>query len=76
MKRSLSNQEIDLVIHTSNPRKITQLERRQLNYPNISEQLDMLWHDIEAGHFGAKAKNSSWFKEIDRVKKEHPKDTK
>ena len=25
-------------------------------YPNISEQLDLLWHDIDAGKFGATAK--------------------
>lgn len=50
--------------------------KRRIAYPAIHEQLDMLFHDIEAGLFGAKAKTSSWYKEIDRVKKEHPKETK
>ena len=35
-------------------------------YPNIKEQLDLLWHDIDAGKFGATAK-------IKNVKDSSPK---
>ena len=42
-------------------------------YPNISEQLDLLWHDIDAGKFGATAKTSSFYTTIKIVKDSSPK---
>ena len=42
-------------------------------YPNISEQLDLLWHDIDAGKFGATAKTSSFYTTIKNVKDSSPK---
>jgi hypothetical protein len=42
-------------------------------YPLITEQLDQLYHDIEAGKFGADAKTGSWFVGITSVKTAYPK---
>ena len=42
-------------------------------YPKISEQLDQLYHDIEAGKFGNDAKTGSWYVGISSVKAAHPK---
>ena len=42
-------------------------------YPDITEQLDQLYHDIEAGKFGADAKTGSWFVGITSVKTAYPK---
>ena len=42
-------------------------------YPNIKEQLDLLWHDIDAGKFGATAKTSSFYTTIKNVKDSSPK---
>ena len=42
-------------------------------YPNIKEQLDSLWHDIDAGKFGATAKTSSFYTTIKNVKDLSPK---
>lgn len=42
-------------------------------YPNITDQLDQLYHDIDAGKFGADAKTGSWFVGISSVKAAHPK---
>ena len=42
-------------------------------YPDITEQLDQLYHDIEAGKFGANAKTGSWFVGITSVKTAYPK---
>ena len=37
-------------------------------YPNIRNQLDQLWHDIDSGKFGANAKTGDWFVGISSVK--------
>jgi len=42
-------------------------------YPPISEQLDKLYHDINAGKFGADAKTGEWFVGISSVKTAFPK---
>ena len=42
-------------------------------YPLITEQLDQLYHDIEAGKFGADAKTGEWFVGITSVKTTYPK---
>lgn len=47
--------------------------RRDIAYPQLREQLDMLWHDVNAGLFGEGAKQSQWFLAIQAVKNTHPK---
>jgi hypothetical protein len=42
-------------------------------YPKVAEQLDKLWHDIDAGLFGEDAKTGQFFLAIQKVKNEHPK---
>ena len=42
-------------------------------YINLSDQLDQLYHDIDAGKFGADAKTGSWFVGITSVKNAYPK---
>ena len=42
-------------------------------YAVISEQLDQLYHDINAGKFGADAKTGNWFVGITSVKTNIPK---
>lgn len=46
---------------------------RVFEYPTLADQLDTLWHDIEAGKFGAKARTSEFFQAIKAVKDRHPK---
>jgi len=41
-------------------------------YPDGFEQLDMLWHAIDAG---IELKDSDWFKKIKEVKEKYPKPT-
>ena len=42
-------------------------------YINLSDQLDQLYHDIDAGKFGADAKTGSWFVGITSIKNAYPK---
>ena len=42
-------------------------------YGDIGEQLDKLYHDINAGKFGAVAKTGDWFVGISSVKSAFPK---
>lgn len=43
---------------------------RRLNYPNISDQLDMLWHAIDSGTLN---KTSDFYTAIKAVKDAYPK---
>ena len=42
-------------------------------YISLTEQLDQLYHDIDAGKFGADAKTGNWFVGISSVKTTIPK---
>jgi len=42
-------------------------------YDTITNQLDQLYHDINAGKFGADAKTGEWFVGISSVKTSFPK---
>ena len=46
---------------------------RFAEYPDVKEQLAMLYHDIDSGKFGADAKKSSFYKSIKSVKSKYPK---
>ena len=43
---------------------------RRISYPEIGEQLDMLWHAIDDG---ALDKNSDFYKSLKKVKDDNPK---
>ena len=45
----------------------------QAPYKDIREQLDLLWHDIDAGKFGDTAKTGEWYKDIKAVKERFTK---
>ncbi len=43
------------------------------SYPNIPDQLDKLYHDIDNGKFGADAKTGTWYTAIKAVKDKYTK---
>jgi hypothetical protein len=45
--------------------------RRMNAYPQISNQLDMLWHELNAS--GSISSDGTWFNAIKTVKDAHPK---
>jgi hypothetical protein len=45
--------------------------KRERVYPTVGEQLDMLYKDIDSGKLGQLAKDSLFYKTIDKIKKEH-----
>lgn len=47
--------------------------RGNWGYPDIGDQLDQLYHDIEAGKFGEIAKTGDWYVGITSVKNQYPK---
>ena len=47
--------------------------KRREEYPLISEQLDLLYHDIKDGKLGIAATTGSWFVGISSVKNANPK---
>jgi len=48
-------------------------EIRQDNYPEIAEQLDLLWHAIDEGIFGDNAKLTDFYTTLKTVKDNYPK---
>tara|TARA_Y100001937_G_scaffold95119_1_gene129082 strand:+ start:1056 stop:1460 length:405 start_codon:yes stop_codon:yes gene_type:complete len=47
--------------------------RGDWGYSSIGDQLDQLYHDVEAGKFGENAKTGAWFVGITSVKNAFPK---
>ena len=47
--------------------------KRRDAFPSLAEQLDQLYHDINAGKFGSDAKTGEWFVGITSVKTANPK---
>jgi hypothetical protein len=45
--------------------------KRSMEYPNISEQLDMIWHELNDN--GTLTDSGEWFTTIRDVKQRHPK---
>jgi hypothetical protein len=46
--------------------------RRMIAYPQISNQLDMLWHELNTN--GSISADGEWFSAIKAVKDAHPKE--
>ncbi len=42
-------------------------------YPSVTEQLDLLYHDIEAGKLGVAATTGQWYVGITSIKTLYPK---
>ena len=47
--------------------------KRKGYYPMMYKQLDLLWHDIDAGKFGNDAKTGSFYLSRKAVKDKYPK---
>tara|TARA_B100000085_G_C18245557_1_gene391712 strand:- start:78 stop:524 length:447 start_codon:yes stop_codon:yes gene_type:complete len=46
---------------------------RKEKYGSVSNQLDLLYKDIESGLFGDSAKTGSWFTHVKTIKENYPK---
>ena len=54
--------------------KDTQYQRdRAEAYPELKEQLDLLWHAIDGGKFNVKSKDTDFYKKLKAVKDANPK---
>ena len=42
-------------------------------YPELKEQLDLLWHAIDDGKFNVKSKDTDFYKKLKAVKDANPK---
>ncbi len=42
-------------------------------YPELREQLDLLWHAIDGGKFNVKSKETDFYKKLKAVKDANPK---
>ena len=46
---------------------------RAESYPELKEQLDLLWHAIDGGKFNVKSKDTDFYKKLKAVKDANPK---
>ena len=46
---------------------------RENSYLPLQEQLDQIWHAVDAGLFGEDSKTSDWYEDIKKVKDDNPK---
>ena len=46
---------------------------RAASYPELKEQLDLLWHAIDGGKFNVKSKDTDFYKKLKAVKDANPK---
>lgn len=54
-------------------REMQKYENRRTAYPDIAEQLDMLWHDMNDGKIKIdKRYSNTWFHAIKNVKESNP----
>ena len=53
--------------------RVTGIGTTVAGYGSIGEQLDKLYHDINAGKFGTDAKTGDWFVGISSIKTAFPK---
>ena len=47
--------------------------KRKINYPELGEQLDCIWHDIDDGKLGEDAKTGVWYNGVKSTKSAYPK---
>ena len=48
-------------------------DRREAAYPELREQLDLLWHDMDNGLITIdKEAQGTWYQKIKTIKEEHP----
>lgn len=47
---------------------------RKREYPQLGEQLDMLWHLIDDGTLGEEIKNTDFYLKLKEVKDKYPKE--
>ena len=79
--KNIAVEDGELVLATPEQEKINIAEEEKLKYffdrkdlyPNVEEQFDMLFKDIDAGKFGAKGKDSNFYKTIKKIKDDNPK---
>jgi hypothetical protein len=64
----------EIVVDTDKEEEEANLQYRyDRQYPDIKEQLDMLWHAVDTGLFGEDAKTSDFYTVIKSVKDTTPK---
>ncbi len=54
-------------------KKIQYQRDRAESYPELKEQLDLLWHAIDGGKFNVKSKETDFYKKLKAVKDANPK---
>jgi len=53
--------------------KIKERQKKRADaYPSITDQLDMLWHDIDNGNISANVASGTWYRKIKAVKESNP----
>jgi|TARA_B110000438_G_C15719405_1_gene609102 hypothetical protein len=62
-----------VITHSATKSSVSYSEKREVAYPKLAEQFDLLYHAIDANEFGADAKTSALYVKLKAVKDKYPK---
>ena len=62
-----------MITYSGNKNSDSYDTKRERSYPKIEDQLDLLYHAIDAGDFGNDAKTTSFYTKLKAVKTKSPK---
>ena len=72
-----SDEQATMQADATEAEKVKYKSQRQysgsVTYPNLGEQLDQLFRDVDSGKFGADAKTGEWYIAVKKVKDTNPK---
>ena len=73
-EEEMSDDDYDWYINVNAQARFDQQENgykyaRENSYLPLQDQLDQIWHAVDAGLFGEDAKTSDWYEDIQKVKK-------
>ena len=67
-KWNAETEMIEQVVHEAPPVDAV----RRFEFPDIGDQLDLLWHDMDEGRIAGKA-TSNWYAVVKNIKDKNPK---
>ena len=78
VKKPMTDDDLENIANTRGNDKFDQQENgykyaRENSYLPLQDQLDQIWHAVDAGLFGEDAKTSDWYEYIQKVKDDNPK---
>ena len=73
VKASIAKLDAEIKANIYKEQRISSNDENKPPYAEFGQQLDQLWHDIDAGKLGDLAKTGTWYLTVKKVKDDFPK---